>query len=82
MCKPTIWLSPLNNCDICGAEFGEPTGNVMFDAALPTFRGMWANVCSGCFSAAGASLGLGKGQRYELRPYGENGAKAWLKTDG
>lgn len=82
MCKlaATIWLSPLNNCDVCKASFGEPDNAVMYDAALPGIGGAWGNVCEPCFKTLGGALGIGRGQRYDLLPYGDG--KAWIATAG
>lgn len=74
MCKPTIWTSPLDGCQICNDNFD----GVMYDAKV---FGSWGNVCNSCFSAdTQAKIGTGRGQRYELQPWGEN--KAWLKVAG
>lgn len=59
-----VWVSPLDSCQLCDADFA----GVMYDAALKT--GGWANICHSCFGQFGRSLGIGLGQRYELRlPY-------------
>jgi len=72
-----IWLSPLNNCDICNGEFN----GVMFDAKV---HGAWGNVCQSCFNSdSRAQLGIGFGQKYELTKIkGEAPNCAWLGTEG
>lgn len=70
----TLWLSPLDDaCQSCN----HPFESVMYDARLPLG---WGNYCHDCFAYFGGSLGTGKGQRYELKPYGD--AKAWVKVAG
>ena len=72
MAKPVYWLSRLNGCDLCSMDF---PGGVMYDARV---HGAWGNVCQKCFDAdPRASLGLGRGQKYEKQPDGK-----WMKTDG
>lgn len=80
----TLWISPLDGCDICGHTFGAGLGEtpVMLDAVV---RGGWGNVCERCFNSdPRAGLGIGRGQRYELKtvdfPY--VGARAWVGTQG
>ncbi len=71
-----LWLSPLTDCNICHDDFGTK----MFDAAIPSYRGQWGNICTACFIAEGCSLGTGKGQRYELQDI--DIGRAWVKTGG
>lgn len=45
-------------CDI-----NKSHGPAYADAALPAYGGSWGYVCKADFDQAGASLGLGRGQR-------------------
>lgn len=67
----TYWTSPLHSCDICHNEFK----SVMYDAKISS--GPWGNLCQSCFDEFDCSLGLGRGQKYELQPNGR-----WLLTEG
>lgn len=67
----SYWLSPLSNCNVCSAPFN----GVMYDARVG--RGAWGNICQKCFDDYGCSLGLGRGQKYELQS-----DNRWLKTGG
>lgn len=71
MTNEVYWLSPLNNCDVCGGKFN----SVMYDAK--TSHGPWGNLCQTCFAFEGGRLGTGLGQKYELQKNGR-----WLKTGG
>lgn len=73
-----IYVNPVNNCDLCNAEFdgSEP----MYDARLLPYS-TWANVCQDCFDNNGCKLGTGYGQKYELEEL-ESGSKAWVKKEG
>lgn len=82
MCNtPTIWVSPLHDCDACGQPFGTEEGTTMFDARLPIFRGAWGNWCQTCFDNGGGRLGTGFGQRYALTNL-TTGGRAWVLTHG
>lgn len=69
--KPKYWIGTIENCDNCGGALN----NLMYDAAVP--RAGWGNLCKGCFTVLGCTLGTGHGQKYEKQADGK-----WLKTDG
>ena len=54
-----VVMTTIPPCDIDATH-----GDAYADAALPAMRGSWGNVCKPCFTKYGASLGLGKGQRF------------------
>jgi hypothetical protein len=54
------------HCDVCNYAFAHEVGTEMFDAYIPRF-GMWGNVCRRCADHEGVTLGIGRGQRYELQ---------------
>jgi hypothetical protein len=83
MSTPIIWTSPLNSCDGCGQLFNHNGRNkVMYDAALPP-GGPWGTICGDCFERGGCKLGVGLGQKYELKPYpGDPHALAWVLVEG
>ena len=57
----TTWNgSSPTNCDICARSFVL----AFYDARIPNCG--WALLCSGCFGDFGCSLGVGRGQKYEL----------------
>lgn len=84
-----LWLSPLNNCNLCNKPFGggEGESSVMADAAL---GGPWGNFCDDCIeehTATGAmKFGLGLGQKYELQQIGTDAEGepqlGWVKVEG
>jgi len=51
----------LPNCDMCAKQ-------AAYDAR--TVLGVWANLCTGCFSTYGQGLGLGRGQKLILKERG------------
>jgi hypothetical protein len=57
-----VEMATIPKCDLAAAH-----GDAYADAALPRFGGTWGYVCYACFVNAGASLGLGKGQKLVLR---------------
>jgi len=64
------YVSPLTACDWCG----ESLEDTMYDVSVPP-EGRWGCLCHDCFTSTGCSLGIGRGQKYELQ--GDGG---WLKT--
>lgn len=72
-----VWISPVNNCDLCDAPFGE--NEPMYDANI---LGQWGNVCGSCFTRFGCKLGTGRGQRYELQRQAHSDNKIWVKVAG
>lgn len=52
------YVSRIPNCDVHTDVLAE------YDAKIP--GGPWGNLCGQCYTVSGASLGLGKGQRYIL----------------
>lgn len=56
--KPIRYYNPPAKCDVCR----KPITSVFYDAHHP--MGAWANMCAACFRESGASLGIGRGQRY------------------
>lgn len=71
----TVWCGPVpKTCDTCETELL----GVFYDAKT-SLNGMWANMCTTCFSLGPGlgKLGTGWGQRYERQPDG-----SWLKTGG
>lgn len=72
-----VWISPVNNCDLCDVPFGED--EPMYDANVGG-HGQWGNVCGPCFNRNMCELGTGKGQKYELKRHGAG--KAWVKVTG
>lgn len=58
------------NCDMCN----EPITKIFIDGATQT--GGWAILCEGCHRENGCGLGLGRGQKYELKD------GVWEKTAG
>lgn len=72
--KKVYWLGTLKDeCNMCRSSFKD----VMYDAALPHYGGMWGCVCKRCFIDAGGKTGLGFGQRYDKQKDGK-----WLKVAG
>lgn len=49
-------------CDLCG----EADQTTIYDARVPRY-GAWAHVCQACFDGLGCRLGVGFGQKYELK---------------
>jgi hypothetical protein len=41
--------------------------------------GHWATLCDKCFKDIGVGLGIGKGQKYELKVI-KDGDKEWIKV--
>lgn len=69
--KVRYWMgSQPTNCDICSAKLTTQ----FIDGK--TKLGPWGLLCISCHAKMGCGLGLGKGQKYELRPDG------WLKIEG
>ena len=64
---------PPERCDLCGHK---PKG-VFIDGR--TKMGAWAIMCSACHKEFGVGLGVGKGQRYELKVV-KDGDKEWIKV--
>ena len=60
-------------CDICGAKLKK----VFIDGR--TKMGAWANMCEQCHKEQGVGLGIGKGQKYELKVI-KDGDKEWIKV--
>ena len=74
MSRPRYWTGTVpENCQVSG----EPMGDVMYDASLPSHGGRWANINQATFERHGCRVGLGLGQRYERQEDGR-----WLKTAG
>lgn len=73
MSEPVYWLSPLGGFD----DFGRPYKKVMYDAK--TKQSCWANMTEESYLEHRYynTLGLGKGQKYELQDDGK-----WLKVAG
>jgi hypothetical protein len=70
--KKVYWAGKIGETD----DFGNPYGNVMYDAK--TFRGRWANMSEHSFNVFGVpGLGIGNGQKYEKQADGR-----WLKVEG
>ena len=51
-------------CDICGHKFGDKDEH-FYDFA--TRQGPWALGCDSCFKKYGIGLGIGRGQKYDVR---------------
>lgn len=49
-------------CDVCRDKIKD-----IFVDGKTSMRGLWANMCDPCHQSIGVGLGLGRGQRYELR---------------
>lgn len=78
-----VYLNPVNNCNICGVEFGEQ--EPMYDCRILPYSS-WANVCGCCFEELGLKLGTGYGQKYELQDLpaelADDIKRAWVKVEG
>lgn len=58
-----IWLgSTPVICEVCR----QPLQNHFYDFCMRGGRG-WARGCEQCFKSHGCGLGIGKGQKYDLR---------------
>lgn len=51
------------SCELCGKKFTKR--DVFIDGR--TSEGFWAKMCSGCHSASGVGLGIGRGQKYSVK---------------
>ena len=60
-------------CDICGNKLKK----VFIDGR--TNLGAWAIMCEHCHRERGVGLGIGKGQKYELKVI-KDGEKEWIKV--
>lgn len=72
MPKPVYWNGSLP--DVCQIS-KRPFNGVMYDAHIPGAG--WANINHDAFVRLGCSLGVGRGQKYELQDDGR-----WLCTAG
>lgn len=69
---PTYWTGDVpKGCQMTGRKFD----GVMYDARLP--GGSWGLICQATFDDYNLSLGVGRGQKFELQPNGK-----WLCTAG
>ena len=83
----TLWITPLDDCDVCDKPFGPHPdlgeSNIMADASL---RGTWGNFCDDCIKSLDLKFGTGLGQKYELQEIGTdaegNPQKGWVKVEG
>lgn len=67
-----VWTgTPPCTCDVCG----DVILNEFVDGKT-TQNGCWALMCPQCHVSVGSGLGVGRGQRYELR--GED----WVQVEG
>jgi hypothetical protein len=64
---------PPKKCDICG------TALKRFFIDGRTDTGAWANMCERCHKERGVGLGIGKGQKYELKVI-KDGDKEWIRV--
>lgn len=63
-----IWHGdPPEGCDLCSRLLKD----TFYDVSIPTLGGTWGFLCLSCFSHTHASLGIGRGQKYERSPSGE-----------
>lgn len=69
--RPVYWCGEVDVCDVCGRKFL----GTMYDASVPGVA--WGNLCQRCFDDYGCSLGIGRGQRYDVQLDGR-----WLKVGG
>ena len=60
-------------CDICEGKLE----GAFVDGRTKT--GFWANMCLSCHKEFGVGLGIGKGQKYELKVI-KDGDKEWIKV--
>lgn len=65
---------PPKKCDICGCSL---TGYKSFVDGR-TKNGRWAIMCELCYVKHGVGLGVGKGQKYEMKVI-KDGDKEWIK---
>jgi hypothetical protein len=59
-----VTVAVIPDCDI-HKQRGQ-TVPAYADASLPPYGGSWGNVCKGCFTNCGCSLGTGRGQEFVL----------------
>ena len=58
------WLSPRpTKCDLCGTEIAKQKSFVDGKTTL----GPWAIMCMPCYFINGVGLGLGRGQKYDVK---------------
>jgi hypothetical protein len=60
-----VAVPSLPACDVCKYDLGQPDVPATYDGK--TKRGPWAYMCEECFADQGIGLGLGLGQRLEVR---------------
>ncbi len=53
-------------CNLCKVLL-TPSVGWFADASLPLHRGSWAIVCPDCFKEQGCKVGVGMGQRYDIK---------------
>jgi len=61
----SVVVDALPMCDIHKYDLGQPDVPATYDGK--TKRGPWAYMCEECFADQGIGLGLGLGQRLEVR---------------
>lgn len=59
-------------CEVCGRKLT----TAFIDGRTKT--GFWAIMCLACHKEFGVGLGIGKGQKYEMRVI-KDGEKEWIK---
>lgn len=74
MRQEQFYLSPSENCGICGCGF--ENRNFLVDGRLRG-QALWSDMCAECFAQHGEGIGWGQGQLYQRQPDGD-----WLMVAG
>lgn len=70
-------------CQVCGNAWGvEFVDGRLANPPVGIRIGVWANVCTECFTRFGAGLGLGRGQRFRFVKEDVDGNIWFEKIDG
>ena len=60
------WQGEAESCDICGESLDGLSDKQWFVDGK-TKHGPWAVMCPMCFETYGVGLGIGKGQKYDVK---------------